>query len=352
MKRKRSAAKKTNAPAAPPPPRNISIGNARFTVHPSYGDCATIRPYPQGPEGVCWFGTVMAIFFISELMRTRVLHALPQLNGWKVPIIQMFVDMFFLGKPYAVNMSAARMLRELQCKKPNVFNKSETNVVGGYSGSYISRFLNFFEIPHAFFMRDGESIISEPSQWNLQTPFDRNRRHEHLQSGRATLAPYVSMTSPDVIIVETIPSTFHARSRMLHKNLPKNVHDLLRYTRGPTGLLRTRHALNLKFGTSSYRLDSVEFRGRRILPNKSVGRHSVAGVTCGGQRFIYNGWESSVHHAVSYVSQAACHMQPFNWVVPKEFSILSGHCDIKPPDPRAHVFHTVNNTLAVYVRVA
>lgn len=245
MKRKRQGPQARDVRARQNvPPRNVQINNRRFSLRPHLPECTSHLPFLQTTHGTCWFVALLAVFFLSELTRSLVLESLPRMKSWKVPIAHHIAD-FFMGNTYP--MTDVAFLSYLRSHKANVFNARQNGQLGGYSVVYLSRFLNLFEIPHAFFIRNDGYSIAEPSKWNLHLPFNEDVRKNHVESGRSRLAPFVSMEDPHVIVVFTAPSfsVFDKnRMAMRHKNLPQNVQNAARWPL--KGLLPNRHTLNIK----------------------------------------------------------------------------------------------------------
>ena len=324
------------------PPRNVQINARQFSLKPHVAKCSSHLPFRQGPVGTCWFVSVLAVFFLSELMRGLVIDSLPQMKGWKVPIAHHIAD-FFLGNEYA--MSDISFLTFLRSQRPNVFNGRQDGKLGGNAIVYLSRFLNFFEIPHLFYVQEIGSTIAYASKWNLHLPFDPDLRKSQEKSGRSTLSPFVGGPA-QVIVIQTMHGSkaYKNRQTLKHQNLPQNARNLYPLEIG--GLCANKHTLNIKRGgVTTYRLDAILFSNT----NKSQCQkgHATAGVTCNGQRYFYQGWPNWYG--------ASCPLHPFEWSRRQQFTINWGQCSPqntkKTNTTKDLVFDTFDNTIAIYVRV-
>jgi len=96
-----------------------------------------------------------------------------------------------------------------------------------------------------------------------------------------------------------------------------------------------------------------------------VGSHSIAGVTCNGNRFIYSGWMKKTKDAAksntnnkntSNIKRVdrPCPLMPFKWDTDRRsFYITSKVCDVQftPPQPNSVRFNSImGNRVHYYVR--
>lgn len=349
MKRKRG--QKNNVQTKPLSLKNIVINDQ--TYKPYNLECAhRVFPFPQGQAprgkgGVCWLAAVMAVFFLSERMRLLVAEALPALEGWKRPLAHTIAQSYFERDSHTGEAYTNALLFAHRLEAANPFFNHRTNTkFGGVSVVFISRFLNYFEIPHAFFVRPYGYTFAVPDKWNLHLPFNRNARASHLTSRQAAVAPFVSLTHPRVLIIHTWSKYARSTNRGVTANvLSPNAQGVLLRGFQLRNLLPNRHALSIKWMGSTYRLDSVIFSNSN--GKQCGGNHATAGVTCGGKRYFYNGWPSG--------NGIVCPLQPFDWSQRKKFSIKSGDCGVKNAtsyNPAKNLeYDTVDKTFAIYVRV-
>ena len=97
----------------------------------------------------------------------------------------------------------------------------------------------------------------------------------------------------------------------------------------------------------------------------TVGSHSIAGVTCNGQRYIYSGWMKKTKDAArsntnnkntSNIKRAdrPCPLMPFRWDTDRRsFYITTKVCEVQfsPPQPNSVRFNSImGNRVHYYVR--
>jgi hypothetical protein len=123
-----------------------------------------------------------------------------------------------------------------------------------------------------------------------------------------------------------------------------------------SGLLSDGHAPIIKYNGKKYFLDSL------ILGNYNkvacTRGHQIAGVTCNGDRFLYNGWtRQTVDKGMAKNFQGgkeACALEPTEWAHTTNFCISSKGCGfdkfVSKIDTTELCFSTLRNARLTYVR--
>lgn len=335
---------------------SVSVGAEEIEIPASVLACDAVLTYRQeGP--ICWFTAIMATLFMSQGMRLVVARALPRLTeAWKLPVALAMARYLqgysrvnapgdLLGK-----LEPHKFLEFLRSHKPDVFNQQvQAGVTGGQPEVYTGRFLDFLGVSHFVLWRPGVAYRERflHSVYNNQLPFDQEARAVKARSGKLVRYPTATPDAPTVLLLNTGGSS----------NLETSTWKILPEEERVEGVLKTEHARRVRYRGHWYALDSV------VLINDNYGvcklAHAIAGVTCRGQRFMYNGWAAnSANKAMGQASTArakACALMPVDWAKHQSLKIDLHKCTMVPVPPEEHSsgfmrFTTTTQCSALYIR--
>jgi hypothetical protein len=120
---------------------------------------------------------------------------------------------------------------------------------------------------------------------------------------------------------------------------------------------RRQHPGLFQFGNAVYKLESMLLNNHNS-DSCNMG-HALAGVTCRGQRYMYNGWVRGTKDPAARggIRNTACQLMPFDWAKFTRFRLSRSECAINNVPPTNTnmksdlVFDTSLLGLLVYVRV-
>lgn len=353
----------------------LRIGQTNVRVPKNIDQCGNVLTYRQ-EGGICWFTSIMAVMFMSQHMRMRVTKAVKSMSSplsiEKALIVgdiaqilagydkrQVSSDLFGRLQPH-------EFLKTIRSAAPNVFDNSDNSVykslypnkitATGRNGEfYLHKMMDYLEIPHLSVSRDS---ANEYDMTYAMLNLDLSQYKNVEQRDTVQERTYVTVNNPDVIMVLTdnhvdrwMQYYFKVRK---HKNR-KYASVSLPALKPFEGVQSNAHAPRITYGGVSYVLDGVTIsNSNSTFCNKN---HAIAGVTCNGQRFIYNGWAARSRDptmpAMASVSKFPCALMPVDWSRRKSLKIDLKGCKMVPASVMDSVdmaFDTVNRTIAIYVR--
>lgn len=284
--------------------------------------CQRVITLPQR-TGVCWFTAIMMAFFYSDGMKTLLID---RMSKWRVhgdgtlakrkrKLYSIFKELLISKQTYTVKkedykvfklMSPERVLRLLHLSDRAAFNFDPRVDEGYWPENYIG--------PLFWFMHIGFVIVYKSSDLNDKNLYmDLERR-------------YVPDTSREVDVIILINNV--KPSKLAH--LAPTPYTVLSYSNS--------NMITLSFQGLSYHLDS------NIITNfNACGRaHAIAGITCHGKRFVYNGWmRNTIDPAmlaagiqISKTDHFPCELMPYDWdsLDSGDFCLNPQTCKLDPLD--------------------
>lgn len=313
----------------------------------------------QGP--ICWFTAVMTALFSSQYLRLAIAKALPGLAKvpWKAPIA---LDMAKILAGYDRRNAAPelfdrlephRFLEYLGSHNPNVFN-AKLSASGGYSELYLKKMLDFLETSHLFVARHkSEDTAFVLSTFNYMFPQNTDKRLRKLSRGLLNAGKHMKLKAPAVLVV----LTEHIRERLTREAFEVYERALDATPIGIKGAMPNAHAPTIQYEGWTYYLDSFILANNNTLVCQKS--HAIAGVTCNGQRYMYNGWASSTRGnkamgGVRVNRALPCPLMPVDWTKAQNLVIDTRGCRMAPAPPGPLFddmrFNTVQNSIAMYIR--
>ena len=118
------------------------------------------------------------------------------------------------------------------------------------------------------------------------------------------------------------------------------------------GINLTRHPEKIVYNKRTYVLDSC------ILPSYisnacSLG-HAIAGVTCNGDKYVYNGWAARsgdpAMGGAAITRRTPCALMKNDWAADKAFCVDINSCSVTGEKKNEFCFEAFKRSSVVYVR--
>ncbi len=344
--------------------------------------------------GTCWFNALLMCVFYSEAMRdVVVMHrkkwatTMPQ-NEYTTELVNMFDKMLRLYKRpgrddggFFNTTTPEKILYFLHKANPEIFefravrhtSRNTYEIRDGWKSGYTPRLyarklLYFLGIQSVSLdankLTDGSFRLGLSNE-HSRTPTVVNKNGKTSYSYKVKSRGEVQQilgSNPPIISV----NIGYSNDWKKKTTVPKPEY----YSFG--GSFRTLPQ-EIRFGKSRYILDTVTLsnvnKGDKVMGKKkmlTVGSHSIAGVTCNGQRYIYSGWMKKTKDAAKsnittntnksnlHRVDKPCPLMPFKWDTDRRsFYITTKVCDVQfsPPQPNSVRFNSLmGNRVHYYVR--
>ena len=343
----------------------IDLPGMAVRIRKTVKQCADVRTFEQKYE-ICWFMAVMMAVFGSKGMRMALGKSLPTMAR-KPRKKDAAIDMADLLAGYDVTnqrvpkhvfdtLEPHRFLKLLAGYDSGLFHND--GLVAGLPTPYLRKFLEFAELTHFFVERPkagSRSCVS--SVYNYDLPYN-----SLVPSRWATtkLGGYVTSKAPKVLAVVDGEEFYTAQIRRVHQahvQAGRGADVVLGRTRHSIeGIKDKEHARTLKFAGHTYDLDSMILRNK--YSEACSIHHGIAGVTCNGKRFMYNGWTRSTKDrgmGGGVTRRTVCPLMEVDWAKSTLLVIADDKCQINPVTPEnlknnsGMKFATMDATV-IYVR--
>ena len=302
--------------------------------------CDAARTIPQDGGGTCWFNALITALFYSDGMSSYLKKVIPEvrkktksvkkreildvleelLNAREITDAREF-DKFYKA------LEPLNILRLLH-KKDKVFYFNPNKREGHKAETYLVMLFQFLGIKDKIVFiawRKGKYYFSEVNDYSYKGIYDsKNGKHlfekigekkkrpsKYLRApGNYDFAPWMALDYNDydmVVVSEISPIT----SRYYTRDFPMTMEN---------------DKLNI-FGIP-FTVDSLLLMNfNKDVCNKG---HEIAGVTCKGKRYLYNGWVKLLKpQNISYRPTKSCKLFPFDWMkVKSNFTLDRQGCEI------------------------
>jgi hypothetical protein len=270
-------------------------------------------------------------------------------NDWKTPIaeammkIMMNYEINSLNKDIIGKLEPRAFLRALRRYDPVYFDSKSGEVdEGAPYGPYQHKLFAFMEIPHLSVTVPRGSTEAVYSAYNFDLPVDEKKWKQAVK----TLDPkgaFVDTDNPEVIVVHREAGESYLQKAWITYR-PK-MYDV-------KGINLSRHPEKIVYNKHVYVLDSC------ILPSYisnacSLG-HAIAGVTCNGDKYVYNGWAARsgdpAMGGAAITREAACALMKNDWAADKAFCVDTNSCSVTNVKKKEFCFDAFKRSSVVYVR--
>ncbi|APC25606.1 hypothetical protein BST79_gp093 [Only Syngen Nebraska virus 5] len=309
---------------------------------------------PVQRGSVCWFAALIMTIFFSQYMRiVSSVHVkrLMKKDTWKTPIADAMLKILqnyevnSLNKNIVGKLEPRAFLRALRSYDPVYFNSrpgDETDAGASYAPMQ-HKMLAFLEVPHLSLTVPRGHTDAKYSAYNFDLPLDEDK-WEHAVETLDPKGSFVDTEYPEVIIIHREAGESHLQN--MWKTYRPNVYTV-------SGLNTKEHAKTIVYNKNRYVIDSC------ILPsfvttNACTMGHVIAGVTCNGGRYVYNGWAAASGDKAmtqSVTRSAPCALMPADWVKEKAMCINTNECVMNIGKKKNEFcFEAFKRSSVVYVR--
>ncbi len=299
--------------------------------------CSDISVIPQF-IGTCWFNAILMSCFYSQEMRKLMIK---QSKTWaKNDNLFKFLKTILKNSYDVKEKKNLILFHKIKPEKLllQILNKYDKNLLKylikenyRWFHSYISLFLkylgvNVLDITYINNNKILLNFLKIINDYNITnditeiTKIDYNLEFEEIKNKIINI--------PDVLLLNTYSLHYEqVYNYLLTINNEFNIYNIKNYN------LNKQHfqeLLDFKdtiiFQGFTYKLDSV------LLANYNIFKHSIAGITCNNNRYVYNGWNSKIED-VSFLKNGnsiPCSLMRYDWNLNEdnEFCLNQKECKL------------------------
>ena len=310
--------------------------------------CSSVTTIPQF-TGTCWFNALLMALLYSD--KTRVffqnnLRKLRTTSKTRRKIISMFSHI--LTRHYyrvhqstmdvfSTTLKPERILKQLHNANKQLFYFNPNTIEGHHVNLYLIQLMKYFKMnDRVLYCKSTKSSLR-----NLYVTLDNYERYitmnNQFNAGYRTIYKNTGLYKRALreivrnINYDNIDVLFVQMSDRQNRNI--NNIDCL-----PDGLILSgKISETISLGGHTYVVDSLMLSSLRVINgNNNVPGHSIAGVTCNGKRYLYNGWiRDTQNNAMTSTQQRRnadpCMLMKFDWFNNKyDFCLNTRNCNLTP----------------------
>jgi len=345
--------------------------------------CIKLSTYPQF-GGTCWFNAILMAIFYSQNSRKLLLKIA---HTWDMENKFLKICKHILLKYYIFTDKASQFFNKfkpeviifymLQYFKHNDLNKRIRNSIKKYGYNNLGYFLHYITffykclgikclgITYTNYNGDDTYLLNvykhlnyiiKKGVYEIDTDFSKINVNKEIEDIIDILRDI-----PDVLIINN--NSFNYINNFYYNIVEQTESDFLNIT---TYGIKSEDIQNLKeykieitFNGHKYRLESCLLNSYNSIDENNPSIHTVAGITCKNNRYIYNGWEKTKteEEETKYGKKAiACPLLKYNWDLnddDKPFCLNYPACNIindPAPNPYCFSFGKMINKIAIYIR--
>ena len=314
--------------------------------------CSEVVTFPQ--EGaICWFAALFTSLFFSQYSRVVIRnHARRMMSDQSSRHIASAILEILRGydgdkvsSRVLESMRPRQFLHDLRIARPDYFGSMQDGSDEAHYAPYQHAMLAFLQVPHlSIGVVKG---VFKYSGFNVDLPLDSK-----LWSGAMkTMSPkgvFVDTRRPEVIIIHKDSGEDYIQTQWATP-MP---------ALGPIqGYNPKKHAQIIKYNGTNYILDSCIIGAELRNPSCSVA-HAIAGVTCNGDKYVYNGWTARSADPAMKGSKSAsirdvpCALGKQDWSEDAYFRINMAACSFNRATPTGKelMFNAVERSSVTYIR--
>jgi hypothetical protein len=314
--------------------------------------------YTAKQEGaICWFAAIFTTLFYSQYTRSVVYkHATSLMRSPNPAVVDAAGAMKEILKGYEIGKVSARVVNHMQPKQfleairkinPRYFTSNPGNVEEAHYGPYQHAMFAFLKAPHlSVGYYQGNLVFSG---FNVNLPISGTEWAKTMRTS-SPMGDYVDVSNPEVILIHRDAGEDYLQTHWGFQ--PPKIGRL-------EGHNPNEHSRTIRYNGRVYVLDSCVI-GAELKTNACTMGHAVAGVTCNGDRYVYNGWTArSADRAMkgaagSVVKDYPCALGKYDWPKNKNFVINTGACRFQNATNknigRSLVFNAVQRSTVTYIR--
>ena len=315
--------------------------------------CSEVVTFPQ--EGaICWFAALFTSMFFSQYSRVVIRnHAMRMMSDQSSRHICSAILEILRGysgdkvsSRVLESMRPRQFLHDLRIARPDYFSSMTNGSDEAHYAPYQHAMLAFLQVPHLSI-----GVVNgnfKYSGFNVDLPLD-SKLWSNAMKTMSSKGVFVDTRKPEVIIIHKDSGEDYIQTQWA---TPVPV-------LGPIqGYNPKRHAKIIKYNGTRYILDSCIIGAELRNPSCSVA-HAIAGVTCNGEKYVYNGWTArSADPAMKGSTSAAirevpCALGKQNWDEDAFFRINMQACSfnrVSRPNGKELLFNAVDRSSVTYIR--
>jgi hypothetical protein len=294
--------------------------------------CSSVITIPQkSTSSTCWFNSILMALLYSQGMRTILLKK--TFSGTHVKnIIHEILHNYYVNNNVKNNkylnfyntFTPESILNKLNEENPEKFNViiKDNNSHKGYSAwKYINKMIEYLDIKKYVYL-DAILKDAETDEYGLYfKPYvfdEMNKEFTNEEEEEAAIKVYFNEI-PEVLIINT-KSSINSDDYYPDYSLKQN--DVY-------------FEEEIIYNGDTYVVDSMiidNFNSR--VSNKA---HTICGISCGGQRYIYNGWTSlKFNEDLTSLTKKPCELMKHNWLdkTKEQFCINLNQCNLEHPETK------------------
>ena len=315
--------------------------------------CSEVVTFPQ--EGaICWFAALFTSMFFSQYSRVVIRnHAMRMMSDQSSRHICSAILEILRGysgdkvsSRVLESMRPRQFLHDLRIARPDYFSSMTNGSDEAHYAPYQHAMLAFLQVPHLSI-----GVVNgnfKYSGFNVDLPLD-SKLWSNAMKTMSSKGVFVDTRKPEVIIIHKDSGEDYIQTQWA---TPVPVLGQIQ------GYNPKRHAKIIKYNGTRYILDSCIIGAELRNPSCSVA-HAIAGVTCNGEKYVYNGWTArSADPAMKGSTSAAirevpCALGKQNWDEDAFFRINMQACSfnrVSRPNGKELLFNAVDRSSVTYIR--
>ena len=287
-------------------------------------DCSSVITLPQ-QSSTCWFNAILMALFYSEGMRKILLKRTFNNTPVKKIIHEILHKYYINNDEYLTfynTFSPEFILKELYKENPEVFDLDiDKNKEGYFAWKYIHKMIEYLDIKNYVYIdailkdvkTDEYGLYFKPYVFeDMGKKYDEGDEYDE-EAEHADIKKYFKI-NPEVLLINTqssinpeeYPEYFFKQNVFLNEEITYNGQEYV---------------------VDSMILDNFNSRVCKI-------GHTICGITCHNNRYIYNGWTSlTLDRGLTGLSlkKKPCGLMKHDWLDKslEQFCIDRDNCDLK-----------------------
>jgi hypothetical protein len=288
--------------------------------------CNRVITFPQF-TGTCWFNALLMIVLYSENSRKLLLH---KSKTWDTRIQILDTLKYILKHKYMrtsntytdykiLNIfSPEYILQELykHNKKNFIFNPQKEE--GSFAEYYIKKLYNFLGVSSLLYLDYNDT--TDKLYYSIYNDIPKNNKFVFINEINFK-KKMKSLENPEIIIINL--SDIYRKKYFAYKFPYPSYYEFTDDKYTPLKSLEEK----IIYNNEVYILDSVSLVNYNYA-NELIGGHQICGITCNGEKYIYNGWNKDID--ISKINiPVPCELMKFKWNIKntnKDFCLNQKTC--------------------------
>jgi predicted transcriptional regulator len=296
-------------------------------------DCSKLAVIPQY-AGTCWFNAILMVSLYSQYTRKAVIKASKNWNKNDSflmilkEILKIYnkepekvEKLFYKIKPEKILLKMIKKYNEKNLiKQFKIDFKKDGYKSLGYldnNADYINQFLNYLKVNvlDITYNNENNKCLINFNKYHSYNFFKNKINALKKNKNIINKTKRIIKNIPDILIIQENIYNYEFFNHLY--DFPDYPYNSSLYEFNIKGLDKFKNTINLN--GYKYKLDSV------ILDNynNTVTGHTIAGITCNNEHYVYNGWnkDGNIKFDVNkfrYKNSIPCPLMKFNWNIHKD----------------------------------